>query len=74
MAPTTADRFTVSGPGVDKTFPEPGAALSVAITRAERSAVDATFYVRDAADEVVGRVDRTKGHTNIYRFGKAVGA
>lgn len=66
--------FTVSGPGVDKSYaePGPGPALSFAITKAERSPVDATFYVRDADGEVVGYVERKGGETSIFRFGEAV--
>lgn len=70
MATAVKHRYTVSGPGVDKTYETAGVALSAAITRAEHHGADASFYVRDFDDSVVARVDHdTDGNTTIYRNG-----
>lgn len=61
-------RFTLSGPGVDKTYETAGVALSAAITRADHHHEAATFYVRDLDDTVVGTVERDEhGHVTINR-------
>ena len=62
-------RFTLSGPGIVKTFETVGVALSWAITAAERvGKTEATFTVRDFDGTVVGSVARDKhGHTFVDR-------
>lgn len=61
-------RFTLSGPGIDKTYETAGVAISAAITRAEHHDEAATFYVRDLDDSVVGRVERDEnGIVTIHR-------
>lgn len=64
--------LTLSGPDVDVRFPAQyglGAALSRAVTEAERARLDeASYYVRDQNGDVVGRVDRTKGTTLVRRI------
>ena len=58
--------FVVSGPGEqDRRQPNAGAALSLAITFACRAAADSSFYVRDAAGDVVHRVDREAGTVHV---------
>ena len=61
-------RFTASGPGLDKTYETAGAALSVAITRADHHDEAATFYVRDFDDTVVGKAERDEhGVVTVWR-------
>ena len=60
-------RFTLSGPGVDKTYETAGVAISTAITHADHHPEDATFYVRDFDGSIVGTVTREKGETFIAR-------
>lgn len=67
-------RFTLSGPGIDKTFETAGVALSVAITRAEHHDEAGSFYVRDLDGSVVGRVERDRdGNVRVERA-KFIGA
>lgn len=63
--------FTVSGPGVDRNGFESGpVALSAAITFAERGPFESTFYARDGAGEIFGRVERdVAGNLAIFRIG-----
>jgi hypothetical protein len=61
-------RFTLSGPGIDKSYETAGVALSAAITAAERYGSETTFYVRDLDGTVVGTVERHKdGRVSIQR-------
>lgn len=65
-------RFTVSGPGVDRPYPEGGPALSAAITYASRATGEATFYVRHPDGDLYGRVERAEaGSLQVYRIGGA---
>lgn len=68
-------RFTLSGPGVDKSYETAGAAISAGITAAEKlRKTEGTFYVRDFNNEVVGKVEHdAKGRTFIDRA-KFIGA
>lgn len=50
--------FTVSGPGIDRRVPSSGVGLSLATTRASREQAAATFVVRDADGNAVGRAER----------------
>lgn len=53
-------KFTISGPGIDKPAESAAVGLSGAITAGNNAAMrreDATFYVRDESDEVVGYVE-----------------
>lgn len=60
--------FTVSGPGVDRNGYQ--VALSAAITFAGRAQSETTLYVRDAAGEAHGRVERAgDGSMKIYAKG-----
>lgn len=65
--------FTLSGPGVDRAYPDGGGvALSAAITHASRSEMAATFYVRDPAGEIFGRAERDEhGNVRVFRIGEA---
>lgn len=75
MAAKTAARlrFTLSGPNIDKTYETAGVAVSAAITIADHSPEDATFYVRDLDGTVVGTVTRLKGVT-VIETAKFIGA
>lgn len=68
MPKTTAGgAASVSGPCVDKDgYPTVQVALSAAITIAERSLVDGSFYVRDADGVAVARVERDRRRTRIF--------
>jgi hypothetical protein len=44
----TRERFTVTGPEGEKASENAGAALSCALTRANRAPEPCTYYVRDA--------------------------
>lgn len=67
-------RFTLSGPGIDKTFETAGVALSRAITAAEHHDEAATFYVRDLDDTVVGRVERDENGFVTVERAKFIGS
>lgn len=58
--------FTVSGPGIDREYPEGGGpALSAAITFASRLGTDeATYYVRKPDGSFYARAEND-GHGNI---------
>jgi hypothetical protein len=61
-------RFTLSGPGIDKSYETAGVALSAAITAAERYGSESAFYVRDVDGTVAGRVERDQdGRVTIGR-------
>ena len=61
-------RYTVSGPGTDKSYETAGVALSAAITAAEHHVGAATFYVRDLGGDVVYRVEHDEhGATKVHR-------
>jgi hypothetical protein len=63
-----ATRFTLSGPGIDKSYETAGVGISAAITAAERYGAEATFYVRDLDGTMVGRVERDQdGRVTIER-------
>jgi hypothetical protein len=67
-------RFTLSGPGIDKSYETAGVALSAGITAAERYGAEASFYVRDVDGTMVGRVERDEdGRVTIERA-KFIGA
>lgn len=63
--------YTVSGPGVDKPYPDGGGvALSAAITHASRADGEATFYVRTPDGSAYGRVERDEhGGITVHRIG-----
>jgi hypothetical protein len=50
--------YSVSGPGVDCSYAEPAPALSRAITAAEATDVESSFYVRDLFGAALFRVTR----------------
>lgn len=54
---------TVSGPGIDKTYPGAGVATSAALTFALRSATPCTYYVRDSDGRGVSVVQRHDDNT-----------
>lgn len=62
--------FTVSGPDVEKTgYESDGVGLSAAITFASSAASsqrEATYYVRDALDKVVGRTESDGRNVFVY--------
>ena len=59
-------RFTVSGPGVDKSYSTDGVAQSAALTFADRSRTPATFYVRDIDGKAIARATRdAHRHTHL---------
>lgn len=59
--------FSVTGPDTDKGFVDHGPAVSCAQTRASRHKGEATFYVRDALDDVVSRVEKhADGRVFVY--------
>lgn len=62
-------RFTLSGPGIDRSYETAGVALSAALTYAERlRKTEGTFYVRDLDGTVVGSVVHdAKGRTFMDR-------
>lgn len=63
------DDYTVSGPGVDRTYPDAGPALSAAITFATRATEECTFYVRNVNGDIYGRAERDeKGGIFVYRL------
>lgn len=62
-----ASGYTVSGPGIDRRSPEPGPALSLAITLASKLHVAGSVYVRDNAGTFVGRAERDDlGNIAVY--------
>jgi hypothetical protein len=54
---------TVSGPGVDRSYPESRVALSAAQTFGARMATAATLYVRDPVGAVLWRLERDERGT-----------
>lgn len=66
-AKTIASAFSVSGPEIDRTYETDGQAISAAITFAERSKTDVSFYVRDGAGETVARVERRGRGVTVHR-------
>lgn len=63
-------KFTLTGPGeAEQTDENRSSLVSLAITFATRSKhKEATFYVRDASDNVVTRVEReADGSLNVIR-------
>lgn len=66
--------YTVSGPGIDRSYPDFGPAFSAAITFAERAAEDAAFYVRDALGHAVGCVEKVNRQTHAHDRRNTVGA
>ena len=66
-AKTTA--ATVSGSGIDRGFGSTAIALSAAISIASQQIQrEATLYVRDAAGDIYGRVERdAHGDILVYR-------
>jgi hypothetical protein len=63
------DRFTVSGPGVDRRAISAEVGLSLATTLASRLGVEGSFYVRDAQGEITGRAERDPlGVVRTYRL------
>lgn len=61
-------RYSVSGPGVDKTYADPGAAISAALTFADHHVGDASFYVRDLHGGRVARIDHDEhGNTTVWK-------
>ena len=63
-------RFTLSGPGIDKSYETAGVAVSAGITYADHREDDATFYVRDFDGKVVGTITHVEGETfiNVAEF------
>jgi hypothetical protein len=63
---------TVTGPDCDRRAESAGVGLSYAVTcasRASRAGMDASYYVRDEAGDVVGRAD-TDGSGGVRVFGE----
>ena len=58
MTTSRREPFTVTGPGLEKSYPEAGPALSRALTAASAAATDGTWYVRNAAGDVAGYAER----------------
>lgn len=70
MTRTQKLRWRVTGPGLDPepSYESPGVALSRAITAAERSESEGTWYVRDLDDTIYGYAERDNdGVTRIVR-------
>lgn len=61
--------FTVSAPGVDRSYREGGPALSAAITAASKVPTGTNVYVRDPHGNPYGRVERHDHGLLIYRTG-----
>lgn len=61
--------YVVTGPGTDKTYKDPGPAVSYAQTRASRHDGEASFYVRDPSGSLHARVDREEDG-RVYVYGR----
>lgn len=58
MSRTPRSGYTVTGPGLDKNYPDPGPALSRALTAASATEADATYYVRAIDGTPIGYAER----------------